>query len=91
MHSDGPTPDAKYGVLLRVLEQLEGRHLGETKDSQETPQGLVDAVSGFYDETYYGTSYDQSGVPYQRGEKIWEDLFATLADAIVDTLSPRLF
>ncbi len=27
---------------------------------------LIDVTSQFYDEDYYGTSYDQSGIPYSR-------------------------
>ena len=38
---------------------------------------LLEAVSSFYGEDYYGVSpTTKSGVPYRRGERVWEDFFA---------------
>src|ERR1019366_3402488 len=79
---------AQYRVLGQVLEQLHGIHIGP-ETPRDDPTALLEAVSNFYGEDYYGSSYDQSGVPYQRGEKLWEDLFARLADSIVATIGPR--
>ncbi len=72
-----------------MLGQLDGIHVDGDQAQRDDPKALLEAVSSFYGEDYYGSSYDQSGVPYRRGEKLWEDLFARLADSIVATLGPR--
>jgi glycosyltransferase involved in cell wall biosynthesis len=80
--------DAQYRVLDRVLDRLDGRHLGDDDGGVDDGSSLVDATSNFYDEDYYGTSYDQSGVPYRRDEQLWVDLFNFVASSIVDSLGP---
>ncbi len=81
------TVGGQYRTLARVLEQLHGSHVGEVEQAGSVP--LLEAVSSFYGEDYYGPSYDQSGVPYRRDEKLWVDFFARLARSIVDSLGPR--
>ncbi len=83
-----PVLDEQYHVLARVLDRLDGRHAGPGDDGSDDAGALVDATSNFYDEDYYGESYDQSGVPYRRGEQLWVDVFAGVASAIVDALGP---
>ncbi len=80
--------NAQYRVLADVLGQLDGIHIDDHAGSDD-PGALLEAVSSFYGEDYYGTSYDQSGVPYRRGEQLWEDLFDRLAASIVESLRPR--
>ena len=45
-------------------------------------------TADFYTEDYYGTSYDEGGVPYRRGEKVWASFFEGVANAIAKTLDP---
>jgi GT2 family glycosyltransferase/cyclopropane fatty-acyl-phospholipid synthase-like methyltransferase len=80
--------DNHYRILARVLDKLDGRHGEDHAEEGFNLAALMDAVSGFYDADYYGTSYDKSGVPYRREEKLWVDLFAAIAGAIVQSLSP---
>jgi glycosyltransferase involved in cell wall biosynthesis/SAM-dependent methyltransferase len=80
--------DAQYRILAQVLGRLDSRHVSEGDGRAEDSLSVVDATSSFYDENYYGTSYDQSGVPYRRGEKVWVDLFNLVASSIVDKLNP---
>lgn len=80
--------DSQYRVLARVLDRLDGRHTGDS-DEANNAISLIDATSQFYDEDYYGTSYDKSGVPYRRDEQFWVDFFEGIASSIVDTLGPR--
>ena len=75
-----PSPGASAG-------QLDGIHVGDRAKS-DNAGALLEAVSSFYGEDYYGTSYDQSGVPYRRSEKLWVDFFSRLAGSIVATLNP---
>jgi len=81
--------DGRHRVLARVLDRLDGRHLGTEDGRTPSVPALMDAVSGFYNADYYGTSYDHSGVPYRRGEQLWADVFAATAESIVATLAPR--
>jgi len=81
--------DDQYATLSRVLEQLDGNHFADYASPSGNSKELLDAVSGFYGGSYYGTSYDKSGVPYRRDEKLWVDFFAGIADSIVETLGPR--
>jgi glycosyltransferase involved in cell wall biosynthesis len=83
------TVDGHRQVLARVLDELNGRHVGDRQDEARKLPALMDAVASFYDENYYGTSYDKSGVPYRRDEKLWVELFAAIAGSIVDSLHPR--
>jgi len=83
------TVGAHHRVLSRVLDQLDGKHVGQRDQRSYDVPALMAAVASFYDESYYGTSYDQSGVPYRRGEKLWVELFDTIASSIVNTLGPR--
>ena len=87
------TATAQYRVLADVLGKLDGIHVddhtGPDDPGAADPGALLEAVSSFYGEDYYGTSYDQSGVPYRRGEELWEDLFARAASSIVATIGPQ--
>ena len=77
-----------HQVLDRVLDQLGGGgDRAEVSDSG--PSTLIDAVSRFYGEDYYGTSYDTSGIPYRRDERHWTDFFGTVAESIVGSIHPR--
>ena len=78
--------DSSYETLHKVLTELEGS--GTTGDPMAQVTPLIDVTAEFYDEDYYGTSYDQGGVPYQRDEKVWVDLMETVAASIVKTLRP---
>ncbi len=49
---------------------------------------LVDVTAEFYDADYYGSAYDQSGVPYSRNEALWVELFDRIGGSIVKTLQP---
>jgi len=80
---------AHHRVLAQVLDQLGGRHAGGRDAGDYDLPALMEAVAGFYDQDYYGTSYDKSGVPYGRDEKLWVDLFAAIAGAIVASIGPR--
>ena len=84
-----PVVDSHHRVLARVLDQLDGPHLDDHDRDPRSLAALMEAVSSFYDEDYYGASYDKSGVPYRREEKLWVDLFAAIAESIVTTLAPR--
>jgi glycosyltransferase involved in cell wall biosynthesis len=51
-------------------------------------RSLVAATAAFYDEDYYGVTYDKGGVPYSREEKVWVDFMSRVSRAIVETLQP---
>jgi GT2 family glycosyltransferase len=78
-------PDEAMAGLGRLLERLEGVHL----DPRDWPSSaeLVD-VDAFYDDAYYGESYDRSGIPYSRDEPMWVATFGAIADRIVETMAP---
>jgi GT2 family glycosyltransferase/cyclopropane fatty-acyl-phospholipid synthase-like methyltransferase len=78
-----------YKVLAGVLSQLRGWSLGSRANHATDVNALMSVVSGFYDEDYYGASYDKSGVPYNREEKTWTDLFSAIGASIVETLHPK--
>ena len=80
--------DPHHRVLDHVLDQLGSWGAGAEEGNGDR-SAVVDAISGFYGEDYYGHSYDKSGVPYRRGEKLWVDLMAAIADAVVGSLAPR--
>ena len=44
------------------------------------------ALAGEYDADYYASHL---GAPYRRGDGVWEDFFAGIADAIVAGTAPR--
>ncbi len=83
------TVGKQYRILAQVLRQLDGNHFADHANPSGNAKALLDAVSSFYGEDYYGTSYDKSGVPYRRGEKVWVDFFGGIASSIVSTLGPR--
>ena len=87
--SDRAPVRGQYGVLARVLDQLDGNHFDDYANPTGDGGGLLEAVSSFYGEDYYGVSYDRSGVAYRRGEKVWEDFFGGIAGSIVERLNPR--
>ena len=72
-----------------MLEQLDGRHFSARTEATANTETLIEATSHFYDKNYYGISYDKSGVPYRRDEKLSVDLCATLATAIVTSINPQ--
>ena len=78
--------DPSYETLHKVLTELEGSATTGGRMTQVAP--LIDVTAEFYDEDYYGTSYDQGGVPYRREEKVWVDLMERVAASIVRTLRP---
>ncbi len=88
-YPNNPEIGAQYRVLAEVLEQLDGRHFGAGTDPTANTETLIEATSHFYDKNYYGISYDKSGVPYRRDEKLWVDLCAALATAIVTSINPQ--
>ena len=57
-------------------------------DRWKTNEALLNEVATFYDEDYYGSSYDTTGIPYSRDEEHWLTFFAAVARSIVDTLKP---
>ena len=75
-----------HRVLARVLDTLDGAHLDP--DPPGNVGALLGEVSTFYDEDYYGASYDKTGIPYSRHEAHWVEFFSALAEAIVTTLAP---
>ncbi len=76
--------DARHTTLHRLLHELGDRAVTGDDDAA----GLIDVTSQFYDKDYYGTSYDQSGIPYSRDHREWLDYFGGLAASIVSTLHP---
>ncbi|HEX3333944.1 MAG TPA: glycosyltransferase, partial [Acidimicrobiales bacterium] len=83
--ADLPEIGHQHRTLDRLLHQLDGRR---SLPGDGAPAGAVEVTADFYDEDYYGASYDQGGVPYRRDEKTWIDFFATVASAMVETLRP---
>ena len=84
--SDGRSTaiDARHLTLHHLLDELGNRAVtGEGNDTE-----LVDVTAQFYDEDYYGTSYDQSGIPYSRDQPEWINYFGSVATSIVSTLHP---
>ena len=86
---DRPSVRGQYAVLAQVLDKLDGNHFEDYANQAGDPGGLLEVVSSFYGEDYYGVSYDKSGVPYRRGERVWEDFFGGIAGSIVELLGPR--
>jgi len=78
-----------HEVLARSLGHLNGLHTSSGIQKSADSERLVDEIANFYDESYYGPSYDKSGIPYGRDEKFWVDFFSKIADEIVTTLRPR--
>jgi GT2 family glycosyltransferase len=78
---------AEFWVLDRILGKMDGVHRDPI--GWQDHRDLLDDVSDFYDEEYYGEGYDKSGVPYRRDEKIWVDFFSGIARSIVAGLGPR--
>jgi glycosyltransferase involved in cell wall biosynthesis/2-polyprenyl-3-methyl-5-hydroxy-6-metoxy-1,4-benzoquinol methylase len=77
---------AEYRVIDRILWRLNGPHVDAAE--WQTMSDVLGDVTDFYDEDYYGESYDKSGVPYRRDETLWVDFFSGIAKAIVSTLDP---
>ncbi len=71
-------------TLDRLLHELDGRPAAVPVDASV----LVDVTAEFYDADYYGSAYDQSGVPYSRNETLWVELFDRIGGSIVKTLQP---
>jgi glycosyltransferase involved in cell wall biosynthesis len=76
-----------HRTLDRILAQMDGLH--PDPDGWKNDHGVLDEVATFYDEDYYGASYDANGIPYSRDEEHWLTFFRTTASAIVSTLHPR--
>lgn len=79
--------DRSYRVLDRLLDELDGVHVGTGGWSVNTE--LLRELSQFYGAEYYGSSYDQSGIPHSREERTWIDFFNLVASDIVAILNPR--
>jgi len=94
--ADVVTPDISFSpgtlsrdhhTLDRILDHMDGLH---TDPGQwKTDTALLGEVAAFYDEDYYGVSYDTSGIPYNRGEEHWVTFFGGVARKVVATLHPR--
>jgi O-antigen biosynthesis protein len=82
--SSAPTLPA-HQTLHRLLLSLDG---SSVQDDGPMAESLVDVTADFYTEDYYGVSYDGSGVPYRREEKVWVSFFEGVAKAIAQTLVP---
>ena len=80
--------DHPQRTLDRLLNQLDGQRAGVGAGAADTHAGLVEITAEFYDEDYYKTGCDKAGVPYNRGEKVWVDFFASVAGNLVKTLQP---
>jgi len=83
--ADALTKD--HRTLHRILDQMDGLHLDP--DAWQADENVLDEVATFYDEDYYGESYDRSGIPYSRDEEHWLSFFAAAARSIDDTLHPH--
>ena len=83
-------PDAltkDHRTLDRILNQMDGLHVDP--DQWKANKALLDEVATFYDEDYYGASYDTNGIPYSRDEEHWVSFFKRIATSIVTTIQPR--
>jgi glycosyltransferase involved in cell wall biosynthesis/2-polyprenyl-3-methyl-5-hydroxy-6-metoxy-1,4-benzoquinol methylase len=74
-----------HKTLHRLLASLDGHTV---QDDGPTAESLVDVTADFYTEDYYGTSYDEGGVPYRRDEEVWVSFFEGVANAIAKSLGP---
>lgn len=75
----------QHHTLDHLLREHDGRSTGAVaKDDR-----VIQATAEFYNEDYYGSSYDAQGVPYSRDEPIWVEFFGSLASSIVKELHPR--
>lgn len=82
---DATTVLPAHRTLHRLLASLDGHAVQEEESPSES---LVDVTADFYTEDYYGTSYDEGGVPYRREEKVWVTFFEGVANSIAKTLGP---
>ena len=80
--------DSSHRTLARLLTRLDGQRMEVRAGDDGPPSELVKITAEFYDEDYYSVGYDKSGVPYNRGEKVWTDFFARIADSLASTLRP---
>ena len=85
--TDSESINSSHRTLARLLNRLDGQGMGVPTGDAGIPD-LVDITAEFYDEDYYNAGYDKSGVPYNRGEEVWVDFFARIADNLVTTLRP---
>ena len=85
-----PAVGPRQRTLDRLLGELDGRRAVEAGEAGEVNEDhdLVGVTAEFYDADYYGSAYDQSGVPYSRNEAIWVELFDRMSGSIVKTLHP---
>ncbi len=76
-----------HQTLDRILGRMDGLHAdpGQWK----TEAGLLGEVTTFYDEDYYGVSYDTTGIPYNRDEEHWVTFFNGIARTVDATIHPR--
>ena len=74
-------------TLAHILTRMDGIHPDPRAWTGD--KGILDEIAGFYDEDYYGTSYDISGIPYARDQEHWVSFFNGAARSIVATLHPR--
>jgi glycosyltransferase involved in cell wall biosynthesis len=88
LDGDGSDPavlELGHRTLRRLLTELGGTASGDESGSSRE---IVKVTGEFYDEEYYGQTYDKGGVPYRRDEKVWVDYLAAVADSVVKTLRP---
>jgi GT2 family glycosyltransferase len=86
---DASVIDPNLRTLAGILAELDGQRIDRDPGALPNLPDVLETVSTFYDERYYAESYDQSGVPYRRGEKAWEDFFSLVAQSIVDSIAPK--
>jgi glycosyltransferase involved in cell wall biosynthesis len=78
----------QHRTLDRLLHQLDGRRNPQGDPRNGAVAGLVEVTADFYDEDYYGESYDKIAPPYRRDEPHWINFFGDMASAIVKTIRP---
>ena len=80
--------DPRHRTLDRLLTQLDGPRMSGHADAAGPHSELVEVTADFYDEDYYRTGCDKTGLPYSREEKVWVDFFGSVAGTLVKTLRP---
>jgi O-antigen biosynthesis protein len=90
-NASAPRP-SRFGLEIRprdrTLDRLLGAYDGVRTRGLTLEHDLIQVTADYYDEAYYGTTYDRSGVPYSRDEQTWVDFFDGVASNIVASLRP---
>ena len=76
-----------HHTLERILDRMGGLH--PDPEQWKSDAELLGEVATFYDEDYYGESYDTTGIPYNRDQEHWVTFFVGIAKTVVATLHPR--